>query len=130
MRKKKLFEKDKHPRTHHSDKTEKENQEHLEIEEIVNEKEKHEIEKLKLEMEFYSLDPKPSFLEIVCYCYCYIGILTGPYFKYRTYKDWLHFKQGSSISILSTIASRSKLAPFIIFGFLFLSKFISFEVTI
>ena len=76
------------------------------------------IEKLKLEIEFYSLDPLPSFYGAVCYCYCYIGVLTGPYFKFRTYKDWLSFKNNDNIDTLWFIYKRGKLAPFIIIGFL------------
>ena len=86
------------------------------------------IEKLKLEIEFYSLDPLPSFYGAVCYCYCYIGVLTGPYFKFRTYKDWLVFKNSDNIDTLWFIYKRGKFAPFIIIGYLLLSKFVSFQV--
>jgi lysophospholipid acyltransferase 7 len=64
------------------------------------------LELLKLEIEFFSVDPKLSFVEIMCYFYCYIGILTGPYFKFRTYKDWLNFKNGKNIDSFAKIAKR------------------------
>jgi lysophospholipid acyltransferase 7 len=72
----------------------------------------NDLELLKLEIEFFSLDPKLSFLEIMCYFYCYIGILTGPYFKFRTYKDWLNFKNGKNIDSISKIAKRGTLLIF------------------
>ncbi|EPQ16234.1 Lysophospholipid acyltransferase 7 [Myotis brandtii] len=31
----------------------------------------------------------PSLMETLSYSYCYVGILTGPFFRYRTYLDWL-----------------------------------------
>ncbi|CAH1986299.1 unnamed protein product [Acanthoscelides obtectus] len=31
-----------------------------------------------------------GFLDICCYLFCYCGVLTGPYFTYRTYVDHLH----------------------------------------
>lgn len=74
-------------------------------EKSTNKNEK-DLESLKLEIEFTSVDPKLSFLEIMCYFYCYIGILTGPYFKFRTYKDWLSFKNGNNIDSISKIAER------------------------
>lgn len=91
---------------------------------------KQKIDKLKLEMEFFSLDPKPKFIESMLYSYCYIGILTGPYFRYRTYKDWLNFKYTENIDYIDYISKRGKAAPFIIIGFLVLSKFVSFKVFI
>lgn len=36
-----------------------------------------------------SLDEEPSAYDIICYSYCYIGLFTGPFFKYRTYHDFL-----------------------------------------
>jgi len=30
----------------------------------------------------------PSALDIFHYCFCYVGVLTGPYFTYKTYNDF------------------------------------------
>ena len=91
-----------------------------------------EMEKLKLEVEFCSIEPKPKFYEMILYSYCYVGILTGPYFKYRTYKDWLvnssSSKDSLKIDTLNFLINRGKAAPFIIIGFLILSKLVSFKV--
>lgn len=86
------------------------------------------LDKLKLENEFYSIDTKLSFSKLFGYCYCYIGILTGPYFKYRTYNDWLHFKHISSIDHTRSMFKRGNTLPFIIIGYLALSQLVSFKV--
>uniref|UniRef100_A0A8V5GQJ8 Leukocyte receptor cluster member 4 n=1 Tax=Melopsittacus undulatus TaxID=13146 RepID=A0A8V5GQJ8_MELUD len=31
----------------------------------------------------------PGLVEILCYSYCYLGLLTGPFYRLRTYQDWL-----------------------------------------
>jgi len=90
-------------------------------------KEKQQIEKLELEIEFFSLDSKLSFLDLCLYCYCHVGILTGPYFKYRTYYDWLNMKYNKNISVMSFVLKRSKTLPFIIVAFIIVSKFASFS---
>ncbi|KDR10082.1 Lysophospholipid acyltransferase 7 [Zootermopsis nevadensis] len=33
----------------------------------------------------------PSFQDVFHYTFCYIGIMTGPYYTYRTYRDWLEY---------------------------------------
>lgn len=71
-----------------------------------DDKNKIDLEKLRVEIEFISIDPKLSFIETMCYYYCYIGILTGPYFRFRTYKDWLNFKNGRNIDSISTVIQR------------------------
>lgn len=87
-----------------------------------------ELSKLKLEMEFVSLETRPSLVQMLLYTYCYIGLLTGPYFKYRTYADWLANRSAHEIDSISFIVRRGRVAPFIVIGFLILSKFVSFKV--
>ncbi len=91
------------------------------------EKDTAKIEKLKLEIEFQSLEPKPSFLGMVLYSYCYIGLLTGPYFKYRTYLDWLNMK--SIVKSGGFILTRGKSLPIIILLYYVVSKIATFKVT-
>lgn len=85
------------------------------------------LAKLELEMEFCSLVPKPSFLDLYLYYYCHIGILTGPYFKYRTFYDWQMSNYSSCVNPLKFILSRGKTLPFIIVLFAVVSKFVSFK---
>ncbi|CAF0874634.1 unnamed protein product [Brachionus calyciflorus] len=84
------------------------------------------LEQIKLNMEFRSIEP--NFIHTILYSYCYIGILTGPYFKYRTYHDWLNETYSSdNIDVFCFMKKRGRIVPFIIIGFLILSKFVSFN---
>ncbi|XP_068227150.1 lysophospholipid acyltransferase 7 isoform X2 [Palaemon carinicauda] len=44
--------------------------------------------KLKLELKYEEVDPSP--VDIFHYAFNYVGVLTGPYYKYRVYVDMLH----------------------------------------
>ena len=97
-------------------------------EEILNDltESDNKIEQLKLEIEFRSIEP--TFIQTILYSFCYIGILTGPYFKFRTYIDWLNTKNFMNINSISFMKKRGRMAPFIIIIFLVLSKIVSFQV--
>ncbi|XP_006642424.2 lysophospholipid acyltransferase 7 [Lepisosteus oculatus] len=45
------------------------------------------------------LTQEPSFYDVISYSYCYIGIMTGPFFRFQTYSDWVH--QSAPLSIPS-----------------------------
>lgn len=85
------------------------------------------LQKLTLEMEFCSLEPQPSFFDLYLYYFCHVGILTGPYFKYRTFYDWQTSKYSARVNPLKFILNRGKTLPFIIALFAFVSKFASFK---
>nr|XP_039268253.1 lysophospholipid acyltransferase 7-like [Styela clava]XP_039268254.1 lysophospholipid acyltransferase 7-like [Styela clava] len=36
-----------------------------------------------------SLQEEPNTYDIICYSYCYVGLFTGPFYKFRTYQDFL-----------------------------------------
>lgn len=89
---------------------------------------KKEAEILRLELAYISIELAPSLLDTLCYSYCHIGILTGPYFKYRTYQDWLNSKYSFGLNeSLEAVLKRSKYILFILAGFLLISKFVSFS---
>jgi lysophospholipid acyltransferase 7 len=90
-----------------------------------DEESKHMLEKLKLDDQFLSIEP--SFFDIILYSYCYIGILTGPYFKFRTYYDWLNSKYSKDIAVQECLIARGKSLPIIIVVFFALTKTISFQ---
>jgi len=92
------------------------------------EKDTAKIEKLTLEIEFQSLEPKPSFVGILLYSFCYVGLLTGPYFKYRTYADWINTKR--VVKSGRFILSRGKSLPVIIILYYLVSKLASFKVNL
>ena len=75
-----------------------------------------------------SIKSSPSLFDCFSYSYCYIGILTGPYFKYRTYIDWVYSKYSVNLrESFKFILNRSKYIVFIIAGFLLISKYVSFS---
>ncbi|XP_078692161.1 membrane-bound acylglycerophosphatidylinositol O-acyltransferase mboat7-like [Branchiostoma floridae x Branchiostoma belcheri] len=53
----------------------------------------------------------PSLTDLLCYSYCYIGVYTGPFYKYRTYHDFIHQEEPSSIPLLQPLLDRAKWAP-------------------
>ncbi|XP_043848576.1 lysophospholipid acyltransferase 7 [Dromiciops gliroides] len=61
----------------------------------------------------------PSLSQTLSYSYCYVGLLTGPFYRYRTYHDWLH--QGPAAAAVPSwepLLLRARPAP--LFGLLFL----------
>lgn len=88
-----------------------------------------EINQVKLEIELLSVKQNLNFMDLFCYSYCYIGVLTGPYFKFKTHRDWIESKFGSKIDAFLYSFKRGRAVPLFIIGFLILSKFISFNVS-
>ncbi|KAM4652809.1 lysophospholipid acyltransferase 7 isoform 1-T3 [Discoglossus pictus] len=60
----------------------------------------------------------PSLTEIFFYSYCYVGLMTGPFYRYKTYLDWVQQLDSPSIPSWKPLITRLKPAP--IFGVLFL----------
>lgn len=60
----------------------------------------------------------PNLTEVFLYSYCYIGLMTGPFYRYKTYHDWLHQINAQDIPSWKPMMARLKPAP--VFGVLFL----------
>ncbi|KAJ7313986.1 hypothetical protein JRQ81_005843 [Phrynocephalus forsythii] len=60
----------------------------------------------------------PGLVEILCYSYCYVGLMTGPFYRYRTHYDWLNQPDSSVIPSWQPLLSRAKMIP--VFGAFFL----------
>ncbi|XP_077323289.1 membrane-bound acylglycerophosphatidylinositol O-acyltransferase mboat7-like isoform X2 [Lithobates pipiens] len=60
----------------------------------------------------------PNLTEVFLYSYCYIGLMTGPFYRYKTYHDWLH--QINAQDIPSWKPMMARLRPTPVFGVLFL----------
>ncbi|CAH1795332.1 unnamed protein product, partial [Owenia fusiformis] len=88
-------------------------------------KNEEEEKKLQLQLEFQGVNP--SFIDMICYSYCFIGLLTGPYYRYRTYHDMLHQKNPEKVPSFEPLMKRLKFAP--LYGLLFLvtSAYFSLE---
>ncbi|XP_071814801.1 lysophospholipid acyltransferase 7-like isoform X2 [Apostichopus japonicus] len=55
----------------------------------------------------------PSAVDIVHYSFCFIGLFTGPYFKFRTYKDWVHNDNSKDVPLMGPLMARLKVLPLI-----------------
>jgi len=72
---------------------------------------------LELKLRFQGV-ARPDFSDVFHYAFCYIGVLTGPYYKYRTYLDMLHSKAGLKTSFLGHLGRRLRWLP--VYAILFL----------
>lgn len=66
----------------------------------------------------------PSLYEFFSYCYCYCGLMTGPYYRYKTYKDFLEQEHPENISTFYPALRRLKELP--LWGVLYLIMAIYF----
>ncbi|XP_069393678.1 lysophospholipid acyltransferase 7 isoform X2 [Paralichthys olivaceus] len=65
------------------------------------------------------LSEEPSLYDILSYSYCYVGIMTGPFFRFQTYVDWLRQPAPLALPGLAPCLQRLKLVP--VYGALFLA---------
>uniref|UniRef100_A0A2S2QMN4 Lysophospholipid acyltransferase 7 n=1 Tax=Sipha flava TaxID=143950 RepID=A0A2S2QMN4_9HEMI len=73
--------------------------------------------KFDAEKNFKIID-QPSILEIFHYAFCYIGILTGPYIKYRTYWDLFNHHYWKKAAFLNIIFKKVRVIPILIICYL------------
>ncbi|XP_061101750.1 lysophospholipid acyltransferase 7 [Conger conger] len=64
------------------------------------------------------LSQEPSFYDIISYSYCYIGMMTGPFFRYQTYADWIQQPNPTSLPGCEPCLRRLQFVP--MYGALFL----------
>ncbi|KAH9502582.1 Lysophospholipid acyltransferase 7 [Bulinus truncatus] len=67
---------------------------------------------------------------VVTYAFCYIGLFTGPYYKYRTYLDWINLPNNSNLNRREAFVHRALHLPAIAAAFLFFSYFFSIQVMV
>ncbi|XP_032093115.1 lysophospholipid acyltransferase 7-like [Thamnophis elegans] len=53
----------------------------------------------------------PGLPEILCYSYCYVGLMTGLFYRYRTYHDWLNQPNPSEIPTWKPLLYRLMMMP-------------------
>ncbi|XP_057365709.1 lysophospholipid acyltransferase 7-like [Daphnia carinata] len=73
------------------------------------------LKQLELACEYQGVSPNVA--DVLNYAFCYIGVLTGPYYKYRTYRDMLHAND-SQISFLNYARKRVQYVPIYVVLFL------------
>lgn len=66
-----------------------------------------------------ALDSEPSVFEIFCYTYCYPGMFTGPFFKYRTYSDFIKMDPKISTFIPWKDEISGRIKQILVFGVLY-----------
>ena len=65
------------------------------------------------------LEHEPSTFDIFCYSYCYPGMFTGPFYKYRTYYDYLMMDPATSATIPIKTEILSRLKQILLFAALY-----------
>ncbi|TRY89330.1 hypothetical protein DNTS_023621 [Danionella cerebrum] len=65
------------------------------------------------------LSHEPSLYDVISYSYCYVGIMTGPFFRYQTYADWLQQSSPLSLPGKEPCLQRLKMVP--VYGALFIT---------
>ncbi|CAM4702166.1 unnamed protein product [Leuciscus chuanchicus] len=92
---------------------------------LANEVQSYYLEKKK-EVSAFTKSPvvgglshEPSLYDIISYSYCYVGIMTGPFFRYQTYADWLQQSSPLSLPGKEPCLQRLKLVP--VYGVLFMA---------
>ncbi|XP_063055209.1 lysophospholipid acyltransferase 7 [Engraulis encrasicolus] len=64
------------------------------------------------------LSSEPSLYDVISYSYCYVGIMTGPFFRYQTFVDWLQQPSPQSLPGREPCLLRLRMVP--VYGALFL----------
>ncbi|XP_051576999.1 lysophospholipid acyltransferase 7 [Myxocyprinus asiaticus] len=92
---------------------------------LANEVQSYHLEK-KQEVSAFTKSPvvgvlshEPSLYDIISYSYCHVGIVTGPFFRYQTYVDWLQQSSPLSLPGKEPCLQRVKMVP--VYGALFLA---------
>ncbi|XP_030640467.1 membrane-bound acylglycerophosphatidylinositol O-acyltransferase mboat7 [Chanos chanos] len=65
------------------------------------------------------LSHEPSLYDVISYSYCYVGLMTGPFFRYQTYADWLQQPSPQSLPCMEPCLQRLRLVP--VYAALFLA---------
>ncbi|VDP19867.1 unnamed protein product [Echinostoma caproni] len=86
-----------------------------------------ERERLQLVKEMKNVNVSP--LGLICYAYCYIGLFTGPYFKYRTFQDFVDWPDTAPPIPADQLLQQLQEAPFFGVSYLILSHFYTIEVS-
>ncbi|XP_051921141.1 lysophospholipid acyltransferase 7 isoform X2 [Hippocampus zosterae] len=85
----------------------------------VEKKKKKEVSSLGSSSVVAHLSREPSLYDIMSYSYCYVGVMTGPFFRFQTYTDWLEQPKPLALPGWTPCLQRLKLVP--VYGALFLA---------
>ncbi|XP_071547166.1 lysophospholipid acyltransferase 7 [Panulirus ornatus] len=77
---------------------------------------------LELELKYEEVDPSP--MDVFHYAFCYIGVLTGPYYKYRVYADMLQGTPiNSGLDCIQAVLNRIWVVPLYVAAYLVFDHF-------
>ncbi|KAJ8005097.1 hypothetical protein DPEC_G00143120 [Dallia pectoralis] len=92
---------------------------------LANEVQSFHLEKKK-EVSSFSKSPvvgglseEPTLYGVLAYSYCYVGVMTGPFFRFQTYVDWLRQPSPLDLPGWSPCLMRLRWVP--VYGALFLT---------
>lgn len=71
----------------------------------------------------------PSIMDVVHYSFCYVGVLTGPYFSYKTFCDYLTKRYEKFAPCESITLKKIKFVPLYMVIFLISSYYYPIEVS-
>ncbi|CAN8002766.1 unnamed protein product [Ixodes hexagonus] len=74
-------------------------------------REQHSLEPSE-EQAYQEGDMEPGFWDVFDYAFCYIGVLVGPYYRYRTYRDFFNAPYLTLVDRKSKCMERFKVFPF------------------
>ncbi|XP_022101865.1 lysophospholipid acyltransferase 7-like [Acanthaster planci] len=69
----------------------------------------------------------PGIMDVFQYAFCFIGIITGPYYKYKTYCDMIQCKNSKDIPSIDPLVQRLKTLVPIGLMFLIMSHYLSID---
>ncbi|XP_025029331.1 lysophospholipid acyltransferase 7, partial [Python bivittatus] len=93
-----------------------------EVQEFIQVK-KQEVTSCPRSPEIGVIPQMPGLVEILCYSYCYVGLMTGLFYRYRTYHDWLNQPDPSVIPTWKPLRYRLIMIPVFATSFLAVSHF-------
>ncbi|XP_078393530.1 membrane-bound acylglycerophosphatidylinositol O-acyltransferase mboat7 [Cetorhinus maximus] len=69
----------------------------------------------------------PGLKDMIYYSYCYLGIMTGPFYRYKTYQDWVYDADLNKIPSWRPMLERLRLGPLYGVAFLLVSRLCPLE---
>ncbi|XP_063157292.1 lysophospholipid acyltransferase 7-like [Candoia aspera] len=91
-----------------------------EVQELIQAK-KQEVTTFTKSPMIGAIPQMPGLVEMLCYSYCYVGLMTGLFYRYRTYHDWLNQPDPSVIPTWKPLLFRLIMIPVFATSFLVIS---------
>ncbi|XP_041977915.1 lysophospholipid acyltransferase 7 [Aricia agestis] len=93
----------------------------------VQKKDAKDVEKKDVKDEEFPELINPSLEDLLHYCFNYIGLLTGPYYRYRTFDDYFYRPYSKYADHMRFTADNLRIVPLYVTLYLALAKFFPLE---